>query len=159
ICDRGNGRVVEEPGNGDPQTTVLSGINFPWGMAIDVPTSFSTLGQQVTLRATVQTSPAGGAPTGNVTFKDGATTLGTGSLSASPPYVATLETSSLVVGNHQLTATYGGDASFAASAASMPVPLNVAPGTEYNAVAPYRICDTRGANGLTGTDAQCAGQR
>ena len=28
----------------------------------------------------------------------------------------------------------------------------------YTAVTPYRICDTRGTDGLVGTNAQCAGQ-
>ena len=31
------------------------------------------------------------------------------------------------------------------------------PPTAYTAVTPYRICDTRGTDGLSGTDAQCAG--
>ena len=29
----------------------------------------------------------------------------------------------------------------------------------YTAVTPYRVCDTRGTDGLSGTDAQCAGQK
>jgi hypothetical protein len=37
------------------------------------------------------------------------------------------------------------------------VQLGVVPSSAYVAVTPYRICDTRGTNGLSGTDAQCAG--
>src|SRR5262249_1369117 len=59
-------------------------------------------GQSVTLTATVSPSSAGGA----VTFKDGSTTLGTGSLASGQ---ATFTTSSLAAGSHSLTAVYGGD--------------------------------------------------
>ena len=48
------------------------------------------------------------APTGSVTFRDGATTLGTGTLSAG---VATFAISSLCVGTHPVTAVYDGDSS------------------------------------------------
>ena len=56
-------------------------------------------------------------PTGTVTFKDGSTTLGTGTLSGDP--TATLTTSSLIVGTHPITAAYGGDERFAASTSSV----------------------------------------
>jgi hypothetical protein len=61
----------------------------------------STYGQSVTFTATV-TSGA----TGSVTFKDGATTLGTTALSGTH---ATYTTSALSVGGHSITATYNGD--------------------------------------------------
>jgi autotransporter-associated beta strand protein len=66
-------------------------------------------GSAVTFTATV--AVASGTPTGIVTFKDGATVLGTGSLSAG---LATLTTNNLsVTGSpHAITAAYGGDASF-----------------------------------------------
>ena len=65
----------------------------------------STFGQEVTLTATV--AGAGSTPTGTVTFKDGVTTLGTGSLDNAGH--ATLKTSALTVGSHSITAGYGGD--------------------------------------------------
>jgi sugar lactone lactonase YvrE len=52
-------------------------------------------------------------PTGNVTFLDGATTIGTGTLNANG--TATLAISTLAVGTHNLTATYGGDSTFLSS--------------------------------------------
>jgi uncharacterized repeat protein (TIGR01451 family) len=70
----------------------------------------SVYGQNVTFQATV--TGAGGTPTGEVTFKDGATTLGTAPLVAG---VATFSTAGLAVGTHPITAVYGGDASFAGS--------------------------------------------
>ena len=67
----------------------------------------SIFGQTVTFTATVTaTAPASGTPTGTVTFKDGAATLGTGTLSGG---VATFAISSLAIGNHTITAVYGGD--------------------------------------------------
>jgi len=55
---------------------------------------------------------AGGMPTGTLTFKDGAKSLGTATLSAEQ---ATLSTSSLKKGSHSITATYSGDSSFGGS--------------------------------------------
>src|SRR5206468_3672228 len=93
-------------------TTVSSGTN---------PSAFNG---SVTFTATVSVnSPGGGTPTGIVTFKDGATTLGTGTLDASGH--ATFATSSLSVGSHSITATYGGDSNFNASPQSAAVSQTV----------------------------------
>lgn len=64
-------------------------------------------GQTVTFTATV--SGARGTPTGTVTFLDGGATIGTGTLSGG---VASFSTSALSVGNHAITASYGGDTNF-----------------------------------------------
>lgn len=63
----------------------------------------SSYAQSVTLTATV----SGDNPGGNVTFYDGAASLGSASLSGG---VASLSTSALGVGSHSLTAVYEGDA-------------------------------------------------
>jgi hypothetical protein len=68
-------------------------------------------GQNVTFTATV--TAASGVPTGTVTFKDGTTILGSGTLNASGQ--ASLTTSALSVSSHALTAVYNGDASFKTS--------------------------------------------
>ncbi|MFE2750354.1 Ig-like domain-containing protein, partial [Streptomyces scopuliridis] len=66
-----------------------------------------------TLTATVAAVPPGaGTPTGTVDFFDGATLLGTGTLSGG---VATFTTSALSVGSHLLTAVYSGDTNFTGS--------------------------------------------
>jgi predicted secreted protein len=62
----------------------------------------SISGDAVTFTAAV----APGTATGNVTFKDGSTTLGTGTLSSG---TATYTTSALSTGSHSLTAVYAGD--------------------------------------------------
>ena len=66
------------------------------------------------LTATVgPVSPGVGVPTGTVTFMNGTTTLGTGTLNDTG--VATLSVSSLAVGTQSLTAVYGGDTNFTTS--------------------------------------------
>src|SRR5580700_9056251 len=66
----------------------------------------STSGSSVTFTATVATSGSQ-APTGTVTFLDGSTSLGAGTLNGSA--VATFATSSFVVGQNFITAAYSGD--------------------------------------------------
>ena len=88
----------------DPRTTTtgLSSSQNP-----------SVSGASVTFTTTV--TAASGTPTGTVTFMDGATTLGTGTLSAG---VATFSISSLAIGGHTITAVYGGDTNFTGSTSS-----------------------------------------
>ena len=57
------------------------------------------------------------APTGVVTFLDGSTVLGTKTLVGSG--VASFSTSSLSVGSHAITASYGGDANSVASVSAV----------------------------------------
>jgi hypothetical protein len=66
------------------------------------PTS-SVSGQSVTFTAVV-TSSGTGIPTGTVTFKDGSTTLGTGTLDSTGK--ATFATAALSIGTHSITAIY-----------------------------------------------------
>jgi hypothetical protein len=73
----------------------------------------STYGTNVTFTATV-TSGAG-TPTGTVTFKDGAATLGSPALSAGK---ATFSSSTLSVGSHSITATYNGAGDYNTSVSS-----------------------------------------
>jgi Bacterial Ig-like domain (group 3)/Domain of unknown function DUF11 len=81
------------------------------------PTNPSTFGQQVTFTATANgPAAAASAPLGNVTFRDGLTTLATVALSASGQpagqAIATHSISSLVVGTHDIRADYIGDTNF-----------------------------------------------
>lgn len=69
-------------------------------------------GQPITLTATVTTANNGPKPTGTVTFFDGTTAVGTAAVDANG--VAKL-TTTLAVGNHNLTATFNGDGSTATS--------------------------------------------
>lgn len=70
----------------------------------------STYLQSITFTAIV--TATSGSPTGQVTFKDGVNTIGTGTLTGG---VATTSTSTLTVGTHSITAAYGGDTNFSGS--------------------------------------------
>ncbi len=100
-------------GGAFPEMTVQS-VSAPLTVGLETTTTLtsdinpSTVGQNVTFTATV--SPA--AATGTVTFSDGATVLGTGTLTGG---VATFSTSTLALGTHPITAAYGGDATYSNS--------------------------------------------
>jgi hypothetical protein len=98
--------LTEVVGQTSSHTTLASSAN---------PAVF---GQTVTFMATVgAVSPGAGTPSGTVTFKDGGTTLGTGSLNASGQ--ATFSISTLALGTHaSITASYGGDGNFQTSTSS-----------------------------------------
>jgi hypothetical protein len=79
------------------------------------PASHGTL---VTFTTTVQVvAPGAGVPTGSVTFKDGTTVLGTVALSAAGK--ASVSTSTLLVGTHNITASYAGAPQYKASTGSV----------------------------------------
>jgi hypothetical protein len=73
----------------------------------------ATAGTSITFTATITAASGSAGPTGTVTFLDGSTTLGTGTLSSAG--VATFATSSLGVGTHSITASYPGDSNNPAS--------------------------------------------
>ncbi len=81
--------------NGAPTTTTLASMPNP-----------SSFGQSVSFTATVVAPQSTGVPGGTVTFTDGATALGTVTLSAAG--VASFSTSALSVGSHNITAVYTG---------------------------------------------------
>ncbi len=74
-------------------------------------TNTTVTGQAVTFTATV--TSAVGAPGGVVTFRNGATPLGTAALDGGGG--ATLSVTALPVGTHSITADYAGDANFVGS--------------------------------------------
>jgi hypothetical protein len=71
----------------------------------------SDSGQSVTFTAAI-TPQYGGSATGTVTFYNGATALGSGSVSGNS---ASYSTSSLSTGSHSITAKYSGDGNFTGS--------------------------------------------
>jgi hypothetical protein len=99
-------------GNAAPQ--VVNSAAAATTTAVSSSSNPSVFSQPVTFTATVTaTPPASGVPTGTVTFKDGSTTLGTGTLNGNGS--ATFTTSTLAVGARSITAVYSGSASFGAS--------------------------------------------
>jgi hypothetical protein len=90
-------------GNGGKQQAILK---YPTTTTLSSSLNPSNYGQAATLTARV--TWAGPAPTGTVTFKNGATSLGSGTLNSSG--VATLIAAKIPVGVNTLTSTYNGDA-------------------------------------------------
>jgi Big-like domain-containing protein/Ser-Thr-rich glycosyl-phosphatidyl-inositol-anchored membrane family protein len=74
----------------------------------------SVVAEPVTLTATVTGTPSPSG--GTVTFKDGATSIGSAPLSSG---TAAITVSNLTVGNHNLTAAYGGATGFSPSTSSV----------------------------------------
>ncbi|MGB2605220.1 MAG: Ig-like domain repeat protein [Candidatus Sulfotelmatobacter sp.] len=91
----------------------LTGTGVQAGTSTSVTSSLdpSTFTQSVTFTAQVLSSTTR-KPTGNVTFKNGATVMGTKTLSGG---VAKLTTSALSGGTHSITATYNGNTDFLSS--------------------------------------------
>jgi hypothetical protein len=100
-CSNSTVSVLLNTSTGPTTTTVVSSLN---------PSIFV---QAVTFSATVKTKGFKGVPTGTVIFHDGSTALGTGTLNGSG--IATYATSNLSIGQHSITAAYGGDANDAGS--------------------------------------------
>ena len=78
-------------------------------VALAAAPSPSTFGQSVTWTATVSGVISGPEPTGTVTFEDGSTVLGTGTIASDK---ATFTSSALSIGSHSITAIYNGDTNY-----------------------------------------------
>ncbi|HEV8000773.1 MAG TPA: Ig-like domain repeat protein, partial [Planctomycetaceae bacterium] len=106
---------------GSGSTTLTQTVNQDTTTAT-LKSSLATavVGQNVTFTATVTAnSPGSGTPTGTVTFYNGNTFLGQGTLSSTGK--ATLTTSSLPAGNDPITVSYAGDSHYQASTSSSPL--------------------------------------
>jgi uncharacterized protein (TIGR03437 family) len=91
------------------------------------------VGQAVVFSATV--SPA--SATGTVTFSDGSTPLGSGTLNGG---VATLAVSTLAIGSHSITAVYNGDSNYSSSVSTvLTVTIAGRPSLTYVGVVPSTI--------------------
>jgi hypothetical protein len=75
----------------------------------------ATVGATVTFTATTTTTT--GVVSGNVTFSDGTTLLGTGTLNGSG--IATFSTTALTLGTHSITAAFQTNTNFTASSATL----------------------------------------
>jgi len=101
------------------QQTVMSDT----AITVTASNASSVYGEEVTFTATVTaTTPGGTTPTGTVVFKNGAATLGTGTLSGGSASIQV----SLAVGNYTLTAQYSGDSLNTASSGTIQQTVNKA---------------------------------
>jgi Bacterial Ig-like domain (group 3)/FG-GAP-like repeat len=102
-----NGNLVTSLNEFGSASTILA----PTTTALTLSPASPTAGQSVMFTAMVAPTTSGGTATGNVTFLDGSTTLGTGTLSSGTASF----TGSLAAGTHSITASYGGDTTYAGS--------------------------------------------
>jgi hypothetical protein len=116
------------PGSSTPITHTVTSFGSTTTLASSLDPS--VFGQSVTFTATV-TGGGPGTPTGTVTFFDSGTSIGSGALNGSAQ--ATFTTTTLSGGTHSITATYGGDNTFAGSS-SAAVTQTVTPGSSSTAV-------------------------
>ena len=99
--------TVPQTVNKAPTTTLLTSSSNP-----------SSFGQSVKFTASVSSSTGAVIPSGEtITFKDGASVLGTGALNGSDQASFTIST--LAVAGHSITAVYGGDGSFVTSTSTV----------------------------------------
>lgn len=92
---------------------VAVAVHGPTTLALSASSTNLAVGATVTFTATLTTVGSQSVPTGQVTFKDGAATLGQSAFLDST--VTTFQTSALALGPHTITAQYSGDATFIGS--------------------------------------------
>jgi RHS repeat-associated protein len=100
FCGAGSSNIVTQVVNGIATTISLASSSNP-----------SPYGNNVTFTATVSPSAA----TGTVMFYDAGTALGSGIVSSG---IASYSTTTLAVGTHAITASYGGDSHYKSSTSS-----------------------------------------
>jgi hypothetical protein len=109
------------PSNGSPGNPSNGNLDTPTNSdtatGLDASPRPSVFGQAVTLTASVRALSSGhGVPDGTVTFLDGSSTLGTGTLYGKG--TTSFSTSSLSVGTHAITAVYSSHGDFNGSGSS-----------------------------------------
>ncbi|MGP8243618.1 MAG: protease pro-enzyme activation domain-containing protein [Bryobacteraceae bacterium] len=112
--------------NGSSATVVLTTTLVNSTTTISANPAVFAVGSSAVLTATVSGAGGSGTPTGAVTFNLGSLSLGSGALSGSNgTATASLSVSSTQLGStagaYNITATYGGDATFNGSSASVSV--------------------------------------
>jgi hypothetical protein len=136
--------------NSSAATSLVHTVNpAPSVITAQPSSSVTTVGQPITLVATITVPSGTGTPTGTVTFLDGDTVLGTAPLMTAGPTTsvmnkitalasapvastgqATLTVPSLSAGTHAITAEYSGDATHAPSTTAVASIVIVAPDPE-----------------------------
>jgi hypothetical protein len=103
--------------NGSSAVVVVPAASPTSSMSLTSSANPSALGQSVTFSASVTTDGPPGSPTGTVQFFDGAKSLGSSALSGAGQ--ASVTTTTLTAGQHTISATYSGDATFPGAQASI----------------------------------------
>ena len=116
--------------SGDGFVAKISSLILSTTTALTATPTTAVSGTAIALSATVTPASGSGVPTGTVTFSDGATVLGTGTLNGTG--IGMYTASALGVGSHSITAAYAGDSGDTASTSSaitvtITAPLPAAP--------------------------------
>jgi Bacterial Ig-like domain (group 3) len=139
------------PSTSPPVTLMVVpvGVLTPTTTTLTSSAPNANFGDSVTFSATVS-GGMGNPPTGTVTFLDGTSTIGSGTLSNG---LATFSTTSLSVGIHSITAQYSGDSNFLSST-SAPLTETISSGggggggtTFYLSVSPGILNVNQGSSG------------
>src|SRR6202050_1656034 len=127
--------------------------------SLTASSTHATSGQAITFTATVAPKSGSGVPAGTVAFSDGSTQIGTASVNSSGS--AVLDTSSLAIGSHSISAAYSGDTNFASSesaavSVTISAPAKIATTTSVSAsatqlTAGQNVTFTAGVAPQTGT--------
>ncbi len=152
------GDTVYDVSTSAPATLTVNTVVASAVALTATPTSAKT-GTSVSFTASVTGS--GGTPTGTVTFLDGTNAIGSAPLTNG---AATIATSTLAAGGHSITASYGGDSTFAGGT-SAPQVVTITANTVNLALAvtspliPVGGAETLNAtlSGATGTTAPTGG--
>ena len=140
-----------------PATGSVALLNTAVGTTTTLAASSTTLdtGASVTFTATVAPAVTTyGTPSGTVTFLDGTTTLGTGTLTGGG--TATYTTTALTAGTHQITATYAATGLFGASTSAAVSVVVTAPSITP-AVTPASLAIKSGGSGSVALSAASVG--
>jgi len=105
--------AVDVAGNAESSKAISFGITNTTSTTITA--SPNPVGSGKAVKFTASVSATSGTPTGSVTFKDGATVLGTTALAGG---IANFSTAKLASGSHSITASFVGSTYFIASASS-----------------------------------------
>ena len=107
---------------GRTSATLSQDVQAPVTITVASSPNPSTYGTPVTFTANV----IGGPTTGTVTFRDGPTSIGTGTLAGN---TATFTTSALAVGSHMITAAWAANSDFSAATSQAILEVVTAAGT------------------------------
>lgn len=126
-------------------TVTINSVTQATSTVVTASPNPATLGDAVTFTATVGSNvPGADVPTGTVTFEDRGVVLGAGTLDGDG--AATFTTTALSVGSHTITASYEGDADFAASSGTVTETIRpVGPIATMTVVTAFPAASARGA--------------
>ena len=119
-------------------------VTIPTSPLLTASASSIAAGASITFTDLITPASGTGVPTGTVTFYDGTTVLGTGSVNSSG--VATYTTTGLAAGTQSITAAYPGDANFTASTSA---PVSVAVGAAIGTTTALTASTTNTVSGTS----------